>query len=99
MTQKQVDRRNENGVGPHNRPDPEILPRSPKAERRDFTAVYNQWVLEEAEKCRELPGGIGASGRVVLAQPPALYQQAGAANYPVYGRAPQPIRQCYTYVG
>lgn len=60
MTQKQVDRRNENGVVPHNRPDPEVLPRSPKAERRDFTAVYKQWVLEEAEKYRELPGGIGA---------------------------------------
>lgn len=60
MTQKQVDRRNENGAGPYNRPDPKVLPRTPKAERRDFTAVYKQWVLEEAEKCRELPGGIGA---------------------------------------
>jgi transposase len=61
MTQKQTSKSNENGVvGPHSRPDPEVLPRTPKAERRGFTVVYKQWLLEEAEKCREQPGGIGA---------------------------------------
>lgn len=58
MTQKQEDKRKQNGVGP-NRPDPEVLPRTEKAKRRTFTAAYKQWVLEEAEKCREQPGGIG----------------------------------------
>ncbi len=60
MTQKQADKRKQNGVGPNNRPDPEVLPRTEKAKRRTFTAAYKQWVLEEAEKCREQPGGIGA---------------------------------------
>ena len=39
------------------RPDPEVLP---KAKRRTFTAAYKLWVLEEADKCREQPGQIGA---------------------------------------
>lgn len=60
MTQKQADKRKQNGVGSNNRPDPEVLPRTEKAKRRTFTAAYKQWVLEEAEKCREQPGGIGA---------------------------------------
>ena len=60
MTQKEADKRKQNGVGPNNRPDPEVLPRTEKAKRRTFTAAYKQWVLEEAEKCREQPGGIGA---------------------------------------
>ena len=59
MTQKHADKRKQNGADP-NRPDPEVLPRTEKAKRRAFTAVYKQWVLEEAEKCREQPGGIGA---------------------------------------
>lgn len=60
MTQKQADKHNENGAGPGRRLDPEVLPRPPQAERRNFTAVYKLWVLEEAEKCRDQPGGIGA---------------------------------------
>lgn len=60
MTQKQANKRKQNGVGPNNRPDPEVLSRPEKAERRTFTAAYKQWVLEEAEKSREQPGGIGA---------------------------------------
>lgn len=59
MTQKQLDKQKQNGLGPLKQPDPEVLPRTEKAKRRTFTAVYKQWVLEEAEKCRELPGGIG----------------------------------------
>ena len=59
MTQKHADKRKQNGVGPNNQPDPEVLPRTEKAKRRTFTAAYKQWVLEEAEKCREQPGGIG----------------------------------------
>ena len=59
MTQKQTDKLSKNGVGPNGRPDPEVLPRSKKAKRRTFTAAYKLWVLEEAEKCRERPGGIG----------------------------------------
>ena len=31
-----------------------------KAKRRSFTAAYKLWVLEEADKCREQPGQIGA---------------------------------------
>lgn len=60
MTQKYADKRNKNGVDPTNQPDPEVLPRTTKAKRRTFTATYKLWVLEEAEKCREQPGGIGA---------------------------------------
>lgn len=60
MTQKQADKFNQNGVGPNGRPDPEVLPRTKKAKRRTFTAAYKLWGLEEAEKCREQPGGIGA---------------------------------------
>ena len=59
MTQKNVEKLNKNGIGADNRPDPEVLPRTPKAKRRTFTAAYKLWVLEEAEKCREQPGGIG----------------------------------------
>ena len=59
MTQKYADKANKNGIGPNNRPDPEVLPRTVKAKRRTFTAAYKLWVLEEAEKCREQPGGIG----------------------------------------
>lgn len=60
MTQKQANKRSENGINPNDRPDPEVLPRTKKAKRRTFTAAYKLWVLEEAEKCREQPGGIGA---------------------------------------
>jgi len=56
MTQKQADKRSANGTSPMHRPDPEVLP---KAKRRNFTAGYKLWVLEEADKCREQPGQIG----------------------------------------
>jgi transposase-like protein len=59
MTQKHADKRKQNGVSPNNGPDPEVLPRTEKAKRRTFTAAYKLWVLEEAEKCQEQPGGIG----------------------------------------
>ena len=48
---------NQNGVTADRRPDPEVVP---KAKRRTFTANYKQWVLEEADKCREQPGRVGA---------------------------------------
>jgi transposase-like protein len=57
MTQKQARKLNENGTGPTKRPDPEVLP---KAKRRTFTAAYKMWVLEEADKCRQQPGQVGA---------------------------------------
>lgn len=57
MTQKQVDKRNENGSGPSPQPDPEVTPR---AKRRTYTAAYKLWVLEEADKCCDQPGQIGA---------------------------------------
>jgi len=58
MTQKQqVGKLNENGPGSSYRPDPEVLP---KAKRRSYTTGYKLWVLEEADKCREQPGQIGA---------------------------------------
>jgi transposase-like protein len=57
MTQNHVDKRSENGSSPMHRPDPEVLP---QAKRRTFTARYKLWVLEEAEKCREQPGQVGA---------------------------------------
>lgn len=57
MTQKQVEKINENGTQPIHQPDPEVLP---KAKRRTFTASYKLWVLEEADKCREQTGQIGA---------------------------------------
>ena len=44
-------------VRPSGRPDPEVVT---KAKRRSFTAAYKLWVLEEADKCREQPGQIGA---------------------------------------
>ena len=57
MTQQQADKISENGTGQTQRPDPEVLP---KAKRRNFTASYKLWVLEEADKCRQQPGQIGA---------------------------------------
>ncbi len=57
MTQKQADKISENGTGQAHRPDPEVLP---KAKRRNYTASYKLWVLEEADKCRQQPGQIGA---------------------------------------
>ena len=57
MTQKQVDKISENGQSSTQKPDPEVLP---QAKRRTFTAAYKLWVLEEADKCREQPGQIGA---------------------------------------
>jgi transposase-like protein len=57
MTQKHADKRNESGAGPARQVDPEVLP---QAKRRIFTAAYKLWVLEEADKCREQPGQIGA---------------------------------------
>jgi transposase-like protein len=57
MTQKQADKISENGLIQVQRPDPEVLPR---AKRRSFTASYKQWVLAEADKCRQQPGQIGA---------------------------------------
>lgn len=57
MTQKQADKISENGINQAQRPDPEVLP---KAKRRNFTASYKLWVLEEADKCRQQPGQIGA---------------------------------------
>jgi transposase len=38
------------------RPDPEV---PEKAQRRQFSAAYKQWILEEADRCTEL-GQIGA---------------------------------------
>ena len=57
MTHQQADKISENGTGQTQRPDPEVLP---KAKRRNFTASYKLWVLEEADKCRQQPGQIGA---------------------------------------
>lgn len=57
MAQNQGDKRSQNGISPKHRPDPEVLP---KAKRRNFTAKYKRWVLEEADKCREGSGQIGA---------------------------------------
>jgi transposase-like protein len=57
MTQKQADKIIGNGAGSTRRTDPEVVP---KAKRRTFTAAYKLWVLEEADKCREQPGQIGA---------------------------------------
>lgn len=57
MTQKDADKISKNGATSAKRPDPEVLP---KAKRRTFTAAYKLWVLEEADKCRQQPGQIGA---------------------------------------
>lgn len=57
MTQKQADKISENGTDQAQRPEPEVLP---QAKRRNFTASYKLWVLEEADKCRQQPGQIGA---------------------------------------
>jgi transposase-like protein len=56
----QPDQTKQNGTGTNQRPDPEVVPRPAQAERRTFTAEYKAWLLEEAEKCRTEPGGIGA---------------------------------------
>ena len=57
MTQNQADKISKNGTSQAQRPDPEVLP---KAKRRNYTASYKLWVLEEADKCRQQPGQIGA---------------------------------------
>ena len=57
MTHDQDKKIGKNGVRPSGRPDPEVVT---KAKRRSFTAAYKLWVLEEADKCREQPGQIGA---------------------------------------
>jgi transposase-like protein len=57
MTQKQADKISANGFDHSQRPDPEVVP---KAKRRTFSASYKLWVLEEADKCRQQPGQIGA---------------------------------------
>jgi transposase len=57
MTQKQDRKSSKNGVESTSRPDPEVVT---KAKRRTFTAGYKLWVLEEADKCHEQPGRIGA---------------------------------------
>lgn len=56
----QTDKPKPNGKDVRQQPDPEVVPRTAKAARRTFTAEYKAWVLEEAEKCRTQPGGIGA---------------------------------------
>lgn len=56
MTQKRENSISQNGAATIQRPDPEVVP---KAQRRNFTASYKLWVLEEADKCREQPGQIG----------------------------------------
>lgn len=57
MTQRQTDNGRNNGAVVVQHPDPEVVP---KAQRRTFTASYKRWVLEEADKCREQPGRVGA---------------------------------------
>ena len=57
MTHNQDKKTGKNEVRPSGRPDPEVVT---KAKRRSFTAAYKLWVLEEADKCREQPGQIGA---------------------------------------
>jgi len=57
MTQKQTNNAYLNGTETTRRPNPEVVP---KAQRRNFTANYKSWVLEEADKCRETTGQIGA---------------------------------------
>ena len=56
MTQKRENSISQNGAATIQRPDPEVVP---KAQRRNFTASYKLWVLEEADKCREQPGQTG----------------------------------------
>jgi len=46
MAQDQVGKHNQNGISPNHRPDPEV---PPKAKRRNFTAKYKLWVLEELD--------------------------------------------------
>lgn len=57
MTQRQTDNIRNNGAVVVQQPDPEVVP---KAQRRTYTASYKRWVLEEADKCREQTGQVGA---------------------------------------
>ena len=57
MAQRQINSIRNNGAVVIQRPDPEVVP---KAQRRTFTASYKRWVLEEADKCLEQPGRVGA---------------------------------------
>ena len=57
MTQEQKSIMNQNRTTADKRPEPEVVF---KAKRRNFSASYKQWVLEEADKCREQPGRVGA---------------------------------------
>ena len=57
MAHKHDEEIGKNEVRLTDRPDPEVVT---KAKRRSFTAAYKLWVLEEADKCREQPGQIGA---------------------------------------
>lgn len=57
MTQRQTDNIRNNGAVVVHQPDPEVVP---KAQRRTYTASYKRWVLEEADKCREQTGQVGA---------------------------------------
>ena len=57
MVHKHDEEIGKNEVRPADWPDPEVVT---KAKRRSFTAAYKLWVLEEADKCREQPGQIGA---------------------------------------
>ena len=57
MTQKQSQNVRSNGSTVTQPPHPEVVP---QAQRRIFTARYKLWVLEEADKCRDQPGQIGA---------------------------------------
>lgn len=56
MMQKEIDKMKQNGTKGAIQPDPEVVP---KAKRRQFTAAYKQWVLEEADKRQGTPGAIG----------------------------------------
>lgn len=57
MTQKQSQNLRSNGSTVPQPPHPEVVP---QAQRRIFTARYKLRVLEEADKCRDQPGQIGA---------------------------------------
>jgi transposase-like protein len=56
MTHKQDSKIRMNGIQSAILPNPEV---TPKAKRRNFTAGYKRWVLEEADKCRQQRGQIG----------------------------------------
>lgn len=57
MTQKEAIKVSQNGATAVQQPDSEVVP---KAQRRTFTVRYKLRVLEEADKCREQSGQIGA---------------------------------------